>query len=107
MRVLPSPVRISAIDPPWRTMPPTSCTSKWRIPSVRLLASRTIAKTSGRISSRIALVVLAVGLTEALAEAVDPGAQLLVGLQLELGLERGDPSDPLLELLELLALADA
>ena len=35
-----------------------------------------------------ALVVLPVGLREALAEGVDPGAQLLVGLQLELGLER-------------------
>ena len=52
-------------------------------------------------------MVLAIGLGEALPQHVDPGAQLLVGLELELGLERGDPRDPLLELLELLALADA
>jgi hypothetical protein len=51
--VLPSPVFISAIDPAWSTMPPMSWTSKWRIPSERLPASRTIAKTSGRISSRM------------------------------------------------------
>ncbi len=54
-----------------------------------------------------ALVILAIGLGEALPQRVDPGAQLLVGLELELGLERGDSRDPLLELLELLALADA
>jgi hypothetical protein len=28
---LPSPVRISAISPRWSTMPPISCTSKWRM----------------------------------------------------------------------------
>ena len=35
-------------------MPPISWTSKWRIPSVRFIASRAIAKTSGRTSSRAA-----------------------------------------------------
>jgi hypothetical protein len=38
--VLPSPVRISAILPWCRTMPPIICTSKWRMPVVRTLASR-------------------------------------------------------------------
>ncbi len=32
-------------------MPPISCTSKWRIPSTRLPASRTVAKASGSRSS--------------------------------------------------------
>ena len=50
--VLPSPVFISAILPPWSTAPPMSCTSKWRMPSARTLASRTAAKTSGSSSSR-------------------------------------------------------
>ena len=49
--VLPSPVRISAILPWCKTMPPISCTSKWRMPVVRTLASRTMAKASGKISS--------------------------------------------------------
>ena len=84
-----------------------SCTSKWRIPIVRLPASRTIAKVSGSISSRIFSWSLRSACTEALAQRVDPRAQLLVGLELELGLEVGDPRDPLLVLLELLALADA
>jgi hypothetical protein len=48
---LPSPVRISAILPLCNTMPPINCTSKWRICSVRLLASRTTAKASGSKSS--------------------------------------------------------
>jgi hypothetical protein len=51
MSVLPSPVRISAILPLCSTMPPTSCTSKWRIFRVRLPPSRTTAKASGRMSS--------------------------------------------------------
>ncbi len=33
-------------------MPPISCTSKWRIPKTRLLASRTVAKASGKIWSK-------------------------------------------------------
>src|SRR5258705_1459590 len=49
--VLPSPVAISAIVPLWSTMPPISCTSKWRIPTLRRAASRQTAKASGRISS--------------------------------------------------------
>src|SRR5262249_48463528 len=48
--VLPSPVRISAILPSCSAMPPTSCTSKWRMPSTRLLASRTTANASGSTS---------------------------------------------------------
>src|SRR3954453_10417394 len=38
--------------PPGRTTPPMSCTSKWRMPIVRLPVSRTIANVSGRSSSR-------------------------------------------------------
>src|SRR5215470_9253844 len=50
--VLPSPVAISAILPSWSTIPPMSWTSKCRMPRRRRPISRTIAKTSGRISSR-------------------------------------------------------
>src|SRR3954453_23600341 len=50
--VLPSPVFISAMLPPCRTIPPMSCTSKWRMPIVRLPTSRTTANVSGRRSSR-------------------------------------------------------
>src|ERR1700744_4335579 len=50
-RVLPSPVFISAILPECRTMPPIICTSKWRMPTARLPASRTTAKASGSSSS--------------------------------------------------------
>jgi hypothetical protein len=46
VRVLPSPVFISAIEPSCSTMPPISWTSKWRCPSVRLATSRVIAKDS-------------------------------------------------------------
>ena len=46
-RVLPSPVRISAMRPSWSTSPPMSCTSKWRISSARRPASRTAANASG------------------------------------------------------------
>src|SRR5215210_9150825 len=49
--VLPSPVFISAILPSCRTMPPMICTSKGRIPRVRLEASRTTANASGRMAS--------------------------------------------------------
>ena len=49
--VLPSPVFISAILPSCKAIPPISCTSKWRSPMVRTLASRTAAKASGRRSS--------------------------------------------------------
>src|SRR5215210_3257066 len=50
--VLPSPVFISAIFPSCKTMPPMICSSKGRIPSVRLETSRTTAKASGSKSSR-------------------------------------------------------
>src|SRR5215211_5514100 len=53
VRVLPSPVFISAMWPLWRATPPTSCTSKWRLPRVRTLASRTAANASGSRSSRV------------------------------------------------------
>src|SRR5688500_17580851 len=49
--VLPSPVRISAILPWCNAMPPTICTSKWRMPSVRFEASRTTANASGSTDS--------------------------------------------------------
>src|SRR5450759_1092157 len=52
-RVLPSPVFISATLPRCSAAPPMICTSKWRLPSGRLLASRTAAKASGRRSSRV------------------------------------------------------
>src|SRR3954468_20824330 len=52
VRVLPSPVFISAIEPAWRTMPPIIWTSKWRMPSVRREVSRTTAKVSASRSSR-------------------------------------------------------
>src|SRR5436190_9276840 len=51
VRVFPSPVFISAIAPSRRTMPPISCTSKWRWPRVRRAASRQSANASGRRSS--------------------------------------------------------
>ena len=99
MRVLPSPVFISAMLPPWSTMPPISCTSKWRMPIVRLPTSRTIAKSraGGRRATRRA---------RALAQAGEPLAQLLVALELELGLVVADARDPLLVLAKLLRLAD-
>ena len=75
--VLPSPVRISAILPWCSTMPPISCTSKWRMPSVRRDASRTAAKASG---SRF-VEVLAAG--EALAELGGLALELLVAQRLE------------------------
>src|SRR5437773_1806239 len=49
--VLPSPVAISAILPSWSTMPPMSCTSKWRIRTVRRAAWRQTANASARSSS--------------------------------------------------------
>ena len=67
-RVLPSPVRISAILPWWRTAPPMSWTSKWRMPSVRFIASRAIAKTSGRTSSRACLEALVLALAARLRQ---------------------------------------
>src|SRR5215218_498227 len=51
--VLPSPVFISAMFPSCKTMPPMICSSKGRIPRVRLETSRTTAKASGNRSSRL------------------------------------------------------
>ena len=52
MSVLPSPVRISAMRPRCKARPPTSWTSKCRIPRVRRAASRTTAKASGASLSK-------------------------------------------------------
>ena len=79
--VLPSPVRISAILPWWRTAAPISWTSKWRIPSVRFIASRVIAKTSGRTSSSAfwsALVLALAAVLLQLAAALEVGVVELV-----------------------------
>ena len=77
-------------------MPPISWTSKWRWPSARLPASRVSAKDSYRRSSsdspfRCALAQRRVAL-----------AELVVRLELELGLEGVDQLDVPLERLELL-----
>ena len=55
-------------------MPPTICTSKWRMPSTRFEASRTVANASGRMSSSVS------GLRR----------ELLVGKRLELRLQLVD-----------------
>ena len=73
-------------------MPPISWTSKWRWPSVRLAASRVSAK---RLEQQ---VVERLALERALAQRLVARAQLLVGLELELGLEVVDARDVLLEL---------
>ena len=95
-----------------------SWTSKWRIPSVRFIASRVIAKTSGRTSSRafwMAVVLARRGgpcvssrrrsrsgcvrsssdgssgdgdLADLVADLGEPGPDLVVGEGLDLGLER-------------------
>ncbi len=44
VRVLPSPVSISAIMPLRMIQPPRSCESKWRMPTARLATSRMSAK---------------------------------------------------------------
>ena len=80
-------------------MPPISCTSKWRMPIVRLPVSRTIAKHSG------SSVVERLAVGGALAQRVHPLAQLGVAVVLELGLERVDQRHALLVGLELLGLA--
>ena len=90
--VLPSPVFISAIEPSCSTMPPISWTSKWRWPRVRLAASRVSAKDSNSRSSSDSPS------SARSRRAVVARAQLLVGLELELGLEVVDARDVLLEL---------
>ena len=95
--VLPSPVFISATQPRCSAAPPMSCTSKWRWPSTRRPASRTVANASGSRSWRSVgdqlLAVLGVaargpGPVDLLAEVVGAGAELLVAEPLDLGLER-------------------
>src|SRR5918997_1659440 len=51
--VFPSPGFISEILPSCKAMPPMICTSKGRIPRVRFELSRTTAKASGNMSSRV------------------------------------------------------
>ena len=130
MKVLPSPVRISAIRPWWRTIAPISWTSYWRMPIVRFMASRPAANTSGIRSSRTAWSRSLSRLRRALARSfrrsrsgwwssssdgssgaassaisaridVDPLADLLVGEGLELGLEVVGLVDDRLEPVEL------
>ena len=89
-------------------MAPMSCTSKWRMPIVRLEASRTSAKTSGRDLVQHAGLDLGVGiLADLLDELLEALAQVPVGLLLEGLLEDPDTGHPLLELLELLGLSEA
>src|ERR671915_322218 len=51
--VFPSPVFISAILPSCSAIPPRTCTSKGRMPRVRMDVSRTAANASGRMSARV------------------------------------------------------
>ena len=102
-RVLPSPVFISAILPWWRTTPPISWTSKWRIPRVRCIASRAAAKTSGRTSSRAlstSATVASCRLFAELAAALGVEALGLLGGQ---RLLVGDLADLLADLVDALA----
>ena len=88
-RVLPSPVFISEILPWWRTTPPISWTSKWRMPSVRCIASRVIAKTSAGdvVEGRLDLGVLPLAaVLRELAAALEVGVvELVLGRLLGLG----------------------
>ena len=68
-RVLPSPVAISAIVPSCSTMPPMSCTSKWRI---RTRATRRLAARGEGLGQEV-VELLAAG--EPLAELVGLGAE--------------------------------
>ena len=92
--VLPSPVFISAMSPSWRTMPPSTWTSKGRMPSARLAASRATANASNSRSSSSSPFVVA------LAELGRLGAQLLVAQGGDVRLQLGDPLGLLLECLE-------
>ena len=76
-----------------------SCTSKWRWPSTRQAASRTVAKASMSRSSRISPLAIA------LAEVHRPVGQVVVGQRLDLGLELVDEGDELRQPADLLALA--
>ena len=73
-------------------MPPISCTSKWRMPSTRLAASRHDGEGFGQdLVERLAL-------GEALLELGGLGLQLVVGERLHLRLERVDLLDDAAEL---------
>ena len=97
--VLPSPVFISAMMPSLSTMPPTSCTSKWRRPIERLAASRQAAKASGQ------QVVEVLAGFEPGAELGRLARELGVAERLHLGLERVDRLDARVVLAQLAALA--
>src|SRR4029079_5297683 len=90
------------MSPSCSTMPPISCTSKWRWPSVRLAASRTVAKAGTRMSSSV-LRPASSGRHSA-AQGVAPsfergaefggaGLQRLVGERRDLGLQGVDGID--------------
>ena len=100
MSVLPSPVRISAIEPSLSTMPPMSCTSKWRMVIRRLPTSRVSAKDSGSASS-----IERPSFLDALAQLGELLLELVVLEQLELRLPRVDAFDALGVGLELLRFA--
>ena len=100
-RVLPSPVFISAMLPRCRAAPPISCTSKWRMPSVRLAASRTAANASGSRSSSDSPFDVALAQLDGLV------AQLVVGQLLERVFEVVDRLGVVLEAAQGAALADA
>ena len=89
--VLPSPVFISAIMPRLSTMPPMSCTSKWRMPSARTAASRTTANASGSRSSSDSPLPTRCGTRRSCRE-------VRVGERGRIGLERVDAGDEGLEL---------
>ena len=67
--------------PSCSTMPPISCTSKWRWPRVRLAASRTVAKAGTSRSSRL------LPAANSSRNICGPGAQRLVGKGGEFGLQ--------------------
>ena len=100
MRVLPSPVRISAIWPSCRTMPPISCTSKWRIAH---RAPADLARERERLGQQ--LVERSSPSLGALAQLGELLLELVVLEQLELGLPGVDPLDALGVGLELLRFA--
>ena len=84
-------------------MPPISCTSKWRILMRRLPTSRVIAKTlrEDLVERGVELVVGRLA-AHVLAQRLHPLLELLVGLELQLGLEIGNSRHTLLVLAELL-----
>ena len=87
-RVLPSPVRISEMRPWCRVMPPTSCTSKWRIFSVR---TRRLANDGESLGKQL---VQRGPTLQAFAELCRLCAQLLVRKPLHGRLEARWPARP-------------